>query len=160
MGCMFLDENNEEKPIVMGCYGIGIERIMVGAIEEHADENGIVWPMSVAPFHVTILPLDTRVKEAWDAAEKIYEKCWETGVEALIDDRDQSPGFKFKDADLLGIPIQIILGKRAIDSGNAEVKIRRTGERTNVPLDELMENPKEALSKWLDDPALSAPKGN
>jgi len=160
MGCMFLDENNEEKPIVMGCYGIGIERIMVGAIEEHADENGIVWPMSVAPFHVIILPLDTRVKEAWDAAEKIYEKCWETGVEALIDDRDQSPGFKFKDADLLGIPIQIILGKRAIDSGNAEVKIRRTGERTNVPLDELMENPKEALSKWLDDPALSAPKGN
>ena len=160
MGCMFLDENNEEKPIVMGCYGIGIERIMVGAIEEHADENGIVWPMSIAPFHVIILPLDTRVKEAWDAAEKIYDKCWETGVEALIDDRDQSPGFKFKDADLLGIPIQIILGKRAIDSGNAEVKIRRTGERTNVPLDELMENPKAALSKWLDDPALSTPKGN
>ncbi len=159
MGCMFLDENNEEKPIVMGCYGIGIERIMAGVIDEHADENGIVWPMSIAPYHVIVLPLDTRVKEAWDMAEEIYAKCAETGVEALIDDREQSAGFKFKDADLLGIPIQIILGKRAVESGEAEIKIRKTGERHKVPVSELKENPAEALARWLEDPELSRPRG-
>jgi len=157
MGCMYLDENNVEKPIVMGCYGIGIERIMVAAIEEHADENGIVWPMSIAPYHVIVLPLDSRLQDLWRTAESIYEKCCEKGVEALIDDREQSPGFKFKDADLLGIPLQIILGKRAVDTGKAEIKVRRTGERFNVAVDDLLDNPRKAL-RWLDDPALSAPK--
>ncbi len=152
MGCMFLDENNVEKPIIMGCYGIGIERIMVGAIEEHADENGIVWPMSIAPYQVTILPLDARNKELWDTAEKIYEKCWEAGIEALLDDRDQSPGFKFKDADLLGIPIQLILGKRSHESGKVEVKVRKTGERSDVPIDVLLEDPQQALSGLFPQP--------
>ncbi len=157
MGCMFLDEDNVEKPIIMGCYGIGIGRIMVAAIEEHADENGIVWPMSIAPFHVIIIPLDARNVELWKTAGEIYNKCWESGIEALLDDREQSPGFKFKDADLLGIPIQIILGKRALESGNAEVKIRRTSERPAVPLTQLVSDPRAALP-WLGDPALSAPK--
>ncbi len=158
MGCMFLDENNEEKPIIMGCYGIGVQRIMVAAIEEHADENGIVWPMSIAPYKVIVLPLDRRIAELWEKAENIYEKCRDAGIETMLDDRDASPGFKFKDADLFGIPIQVILGKRALKSGNAEVKIRRTGERHDVRLDELLDDPKRALP-WLDDPALSAPKG-
>jgi prolyl-tRNA synthetase len=158
MGCTFLDENNAEKPIIMGCYGIGVQRIMVGAIEEHADENGIIWPMSIAPYHVILLPLDSRNVELWKKAEEIYKKCWECGIEALIDDREASPGFKFKDADLFGIPIQIVLGKRALDSGNAEVKIRRTGRRIDVPLDALLDDPVKALP-WLNDPSLSAPKG-
>lgn len=158
MGCLFLDENNQEKPIIMGCYGIGVQRIMVGAIEEHADENGIVWPMNIAPFQVIILPLDARNVEIWKKAEEIYDKCRETGIETLIDDRDASPGFKFKDADLFGIPIIVVLGKRAMKSGNAEVKIRKTGERHDVSLDALLENPREALP-WLNDPSLSAPKG-
>jgi len=156
MGCMFLNENNEEKPVIMGCYGIGIERILVAAVEEHADENGIVFPMSIAPYQVTILPLDTRLVDLWKTADELYEKCWESGIETVIDDREQSPGFKFKDADLQGIPIQIILGKRALDSGNAEVKIRMTGERHNVPLKDLLEDPVKALP-WLTDPSLSAP---
>ncbi len=158
MGCMFLDENNEEKPIIMGCYGIGIERIMVAAVEEHADDNGIVWPMNIAPFQLIILPLDSRLPEIWKTADSVYDKCREMGIEVLIDDRDQSPGFKFKDADLLGIPIHLVFGKRALKSGNAEIKIRKTGERGEVSIDALLDNPLETLSKWLNDPALSAPK--
>jgi prolyl-tRNA synthetase len=158
MHCVFLDENNQEKPIVMGCYGIGIERIMVGAIEEHADENGIVWPMSIAPFQAIVLPLDHRHVELWKTAEKIYEACWSAGIETLIDDREASAGFKFKDADLFGIPIQLILGKRALDGGRVEVKIRRTGERTDVFISELLADPRSALP-WLIHPNLSAPKG-
>jgi len=158
MSCMFLDENNEEKPVIMGCYGIGIERIMVGAVEEHADENGICWPLSVAPFQVIILPLDQRLTDLWETAEKIYQRCWESGVEALIDDREQSAGFKFKDADLMGIPIHLVLGKRAMNKGVVELKVRKTGERTDVAIDALLENPKKALSKWLEDKELSAPK--
>jgi len=149
MGCMFLDENNSEKPIIMGCYGIGIERIMVGAIESHADENGIIWPMSIAPFHVTILPLDIRLPEAWEIADKIYNRCLEAGIETLIDDRDQSPGFKFKDADLQGIPIRLVIGKNALKSGKAEMKIRSSGEKDEISIESLLEDPKEALRKWL-----------
>lgn len=158
MGCTFLDEHNKEKPIIMGCYGIGIERIMVAAIEEHADENGIVWPMSIAPFQVIILPLDQRNVELWETAEKIYTKFTSAGIEVLLDDREASAGFKFKDADLFGIPIQIILGKRTYDSGKAEVKIRRSGFRTDVSILHLLTDPYEALP-WLTDPSLSAPKG-
>jgi len=158
MGCLYLDENNEEKPVIMGCYGIGIERIMAGAIDQHADDFGIVWPMSIAPFQVTILPLDSRLPEAWEFAEKVYNKCWEMGIETLMDDRDQSPGFKFKDADLQGIPIRLVFGKNSLKTGNAEVKIRMTGEKTEIPIDNLIENPHEALSKWLEDPALNGLK--
>jgi prolyl-tRNA synthetase len=157
MGCHFLDEENQEKPIIMGCYGIGIERIMAGAIEEHADENGIIWPMSIAPFKAIVIPLDKRHEELWTKAEEIYANLNRNGVETLLDDRDSSAGFKFKDADLFGIPIQVILGKRSFDNGMAEVKIRKTGERHEVPLEKLLGNPREALP-WLDDESLGAPK--
>ena len=157
MGAMYLDENNIEKPIIMGCYGIGIERIMAGAIEVNSDENGIIWPMSIAPYQVIILPLDKRNEEIWEKAEEIYGKLWDAGIETLLDDRDASPGFKFKDADLFGIPIQIILGKRALKSGNAEVKVRKTGERTDVSLQSLLSDPVGSLP-WLNDPTLSEPK--
>jgi prolyl-tRNA synthetase len=157
MGATYLDENNLEKPIIMGCYGIGIERIMAGAIEVNSDENGIVWPMSIAPFQVIVIPLDKRNEEIWTKAEKIYNRLWESGVEALIDDREASPGFKFKDADLFGIPIHIILGKRALESGNAEVKVRKTGVRTDVSIESLLDDPLQALP-WLGDEELSKPK--
>jgi prolyl-tRNA synthetase len=156
MGATFLDENNLEKPIIMGCYGIGIERIMAGAIEVNADENGIVWPMSIAPFQVIVIPLDKRNEQIWSKAEEIYRRLWESGVEALIDDREASPGFKFKDADLFGIPIHIILSKRALESGNAEVKIRKTGVRTDVSINALLDDPLKALP-WLGDESLSRP---
>ncbi|MFH1675644.1 MAG: proline--tRNA ligase [bacterium] len=159
MGCTFLDENNLEKPIIMGCYGIGTGRIMAGAIEEHSDENGIVWPMNIAPFQVIVLPLDPRSSELVEKAEKIYARCTESGIEALIDDREASAGFKFKDADLFGIPLQLILGKRSLQSGKIEVKVRKTGERIDVDADEFIANPRGTLSRWLDDPSLSAPKG-
>ena len=156
MGANYLDENNQEKPIIMGCYGIGIERIMAGAIEVHADDNGIVWPMSIAPYQVIILPLDKRNEEIWKKADEIYEKMLAAGIETLIDDREASPGFKFKDADLFGIPIQVILGKRALASGNAEVKIRKTGERVDVSIESMLSDPLKALP-WLGDEELSRP---
>ncbi|MCX6646245.1 MAG: proline--tRNA ligase [bacterium] len=156
MGATYLDENNLEKPIIMGCYGIGIERIMAGAIEVNSDENGIIWPMSIAPFQVIVIPLDKRNEQIWSKAEEIYRRLWESGVEALIDDREASPGFKFKDADLFGIPIHIILGKRAIESGNAEVKVRKTGVRTDVSIESLLADPLKALP-WLGDETLSRP---
>ena len=132
---------------------------MAAAIEEHSDENGIVWPMSIAPFPIIILPLDKRNHELWQKAEEIYKLLNSSGIDALIDDRDASAGFKFKDADLFGIPLQIIMGKRAFDEGKVEVKIRKTGERINVAIVDVLSNPRNAL-KWLDDPILNAPKNS
>ena len=156
MGAMYLDENNVEKPIIMGCYGIGIERIMACAIEVNSDDNGIIWPMSIAPYQVIVIPLDKRNEDIWAKADAVYYRLWDAGIETLIDDREASPGFKFKDADLFGIPIHIILGKRAIESGNAEVKIRKTGERVDVSIESLLDDPQAALP-WLTDESLSRP---
>lgn len=135
MGAYYKDENMESHPIVMGCYGIGITRTMAAVVEQHHDDNGIIWPMSVAPYHViiTLMKPDDEVQAS--VAEKIYQAMLDAGVEVILDDRDERPGVKFKDADLLGIPVRITVGRGAAD-GMVEYKMRRDADRTDMTVDE------------------------
>ena len=135
LGATYKDENQQENLIVMGCYGIGVTRTMAAVAEQSHDENGIIWPMSVAPFHVIICPIMNAGEEAILLAEKIYEELLTAGIEAVIDDRDERPGVKFKDADIIGIPIRITVGKKA-GEGIVEYKRRHEKEITELPADE------------------------
>jgi prolyl-tRNA synthetase len=134
MGARVLDETGKELPLVMGSYGIGIERILAGAVELHNDADGIRWPMSIAPFHVALLPLQMQDAEVRSAAEKLYADLTLAGVEVLLDDRDERAGVKFKDADLIGLPLRIALGKKGLAEGKAEWKARgQSAPGTKVP---------------------------
>ena len=135
MGAYYKDENQEEKPIVMGCYGIGVSRTMAAIVEQHHDENGIIWPMSVAPYHVIISLVKPGDETQAKVAEDIYEQLCAAGVEVMLDDRDERPGVKFKDADLLGIPVRITVGRGAAD-GVVEYKLRRDAEKEELPVAE------------------------
>jgi len=119
----FPDENGEHKPVIMGCYGIGVNRCMAAAIEQNSDENGIKWPMAIAPFHVAVVPVQVKDEGIMNLSERIYETLKENGIEAIIDDRDERVGVKFKDCDLVGIPVRITVGKKAAD-GIVEYKVR------------------------------------
>ena len=129
----FLDTNGKEQPCVMGCYGIGVGRTAAAAIEQNHDGNGIVWPMPIAPFQATVIPVNVQVDEVRQAAEKIYQSLQASGVEALLDDRNDRLGVKLKDAELTGIPCQIILGPKNLEAGTLEFKIRKTGESKEIP---------------------------
>jgi prolyl-tRNA synthetase len=145
MGATFLDEDGKEQPIVMGSYGIGLARVAAAAIEQHHDGNGIVWPPSIAPFdvHLVLVRASDEVQAA--LAEQLYAALAAAGFDVLFDDRDMSPGIKFKDADLLGCPAQVVVGKRAPE-GIAELKDRASGERRDVPVAELVAALTELLS--------------
>jgi prolyl-tRNA synthetase len=138
MGAYYKDENQEERLIVMGSYGIGVTRTMAAVVEQHHDEKGIIWPMSVAPYHVivTLVKPDDETQRA--VAERVYEGLLAGGAEALLDDRDERPGVKFNDADIFGIPIRITVGKKAA-SGIVEYKLRRDAEVTELTADEAIE---------------------
>jgi prolyl-tRNA synthetase len=138
LGATYLDEDGQEKPIVMGSYGIGPARIAAAAIEQLADEDGIVWPPAIAPFHVHILPVNVRDRAQAEAAEAIYRECWAQGVEALLDDRDERPGVKFKDADLLGMPLRVTVGNAYVREGVVELRDRRTRRELRVPRDQVL----------------------
>jgi prolyl-tRNA synthetase len=133
MGATFSDENGEEKPFVMGCYGVGVSRSLAAVIEQHHDDNGMIWPMSIAPAHVAVLPLMAD-GEVFDTAESIWRELAEAGLEAVLDDRDERAGVKFADADLIGWPVQVVVGKKGLADGIVEVKVRGTGERSTVAL--------------------------
>ncbi|MBI5205263.1 MAG: proline--tRNA ligase [Nitrospirae bacterium] len=139
---VFLDENGSEKPIIMGSYGIGPARIAAAAIEQNNDKDGIIWPKSVAPFDVEILPLNMKDSMTVETAEKLYKNLKEKGIEVLLDDRDERAGVKFKDADLIGIPTQIILGEKNLKEGLVEIKDRRTKEAKKVKVEEVGERVK------------------
>lgn len=126
MGATFLDEAQAKRPIVMGCYGIGVSRLVATCIEQRHDELGIVWPMSLAPYHVHLVTLGTQAKEpgVYAEAKKLYDALWAAGVEVLWDDRDERPGVKFKDADLLGMPLRVTLGAKGLAQGQLELKPR------------------------------------
>ncbi len=124
MSATFLDENGKPQPFIMGCYGIGLNRILAAAIEAHHDENGICWPLNIAPFEVLIAALDIREQDVMATAARIHDALSERGIDVLLDDRDQRPGFKFKDADLIGIPIRITVGKKGLAEGIVELKMR------------------------------------
>ena len=122
----------------MGCYGIGVSRTLAAVVEQHHDEQGIIWPVCVAPFEVEVVPLETADDLVWPAAERVAKGLAEAGIEVVVDDRKERAGVKFADADLMGFPYQVVCGKRAVKNGNVEVKDRATGERTEVALDEVV----------------------
>ena len=136
MNGTYLDENGKTKPYIMGCYGIGVSRLIAAIIEQNNDENGIIWPKEVAPYLVHLVCLDMKKDVQKETAEEIYNKLLEEKVEVLYDDRIERPGVKFNDADLIGLPIQIIVGRKA-DEGIVEIKVRKTGEREEVLIENL-----------------------
>jgi len=147
----FLDANGKEKSTIMGCYGIGVNRIIASLIERSHDENGIVWPLSLAPYQVIIIPVNVNDTNSMKMANSIYDDLTNNkGIDVLLDDRDQRPGVKFKDADLIGIPIKIIIGKKFTETKELEIKLRKSGEIFLTPPEEVrsrLKNLFEMLSK-------------
>ena len=134
MGATYLDEKGVEIPIIMGCYGIGINRIMAAAIEAGHDDNGIIWPLSLAPYQVSLIPLQVNKVEVMDLTGKLEQELEAAGVDVLTDDRDQRPGVKFKDVDLIGLPLRVVIGERGLKDGSIEVKWRHEAAARNLPL--------------------------
>ena len=134
MNAVFLDENGREQVMVMGCYGIGVSRIVASAIEQNHDADGIKFPPAIAPYEVSLLSLGGKEPEVIEAADKLYADLTAQGIEVLYDDRDERPGVKFKDADLLGMPLQLVLGGKGLKNGIIEAKDRRTGEKRELKL--------------------------
>lgn len=125
LGASFLDAQGIKRPIIMGCYGIGVSRLLAAIIEQNYDSEGIIWPKEVSPYKIIILPLDTSDQEIMSCASAVYQNLEKEGIAVLFDDRDERAGVKFKDADLIGIPISIIIGKKGLSEGNIEIKLRR-----------------------------------
>src|SRR5262249_54879792 len=150
LGASFLDENGVEKPIIMGCYGIGPARIVAASIEQRADENGIVWPPSIAPWQVHLVSLAKSGEEERAAADRLYDERRGVGAEVLYDDREAGPGAKLKDADLLGCPLRLVVGRRGLANGIVEAIERDGGAVHELPVDTAAE---QALSL----PALTEP---
>ncbi len=137
LNATYLDANGKEQVIFMGCYGIGIGRTVAAAIEQNHDEHGIIFPLPIAPFHCSVVAVNTKDAAVMSAAEEIYSHLGKSGVEVLFDDRDERPGVKFKDNDLIGIPLRIVVGSKGLAEGKVEMKIRATGEVLSLPLDEV-----------------------
>ena len=142
MNAVYLDANGKTQPYIMGCYGIGVTRTAAAAVEAHHDEWGIKWPISIAPYHVVVVPVSTQDAEQMKVATEIYEQLLSSGVEAVLDDRNERPGVKFKDADLIGFPFRITVGK-TITEGKVEFVERSNGEKTEM-------TPQDAIDKVLD----------
>ena len=134
MKATFLDENGSSKPIIMGCYGIGLNRIVAAAIEAFHDDDGIRWPITIAPFRAHIVALDVRDAQVMTTAMELHDELEAAGIDVLLDDRNARPGVKFKDADLIGMPIRLVIGKRGLTDGVAEIKRRSERQARKVPL--------------------------
>jgi prolyl-tRNA synthetase len=147
MGATYLDDQGQEKEIVMGCYGIGVGRTVAAAIEQSYDQNGIIFPMPIAPFQVLLLPVNLKIDRLQETAVQLYQNLLEEKVEVLYDDREETPGVKFKDADLLGIPLRVTLGEKNLKKGLVEVKKRRTGEILLVKKEEAVSKIKEIIDQ-------------
>jgi prolyl-tRNA synthetase len=135
MGAAVLDANGKAVPIVMGSYGIGLERNMAAVVEANHDENGILWPVNVAPYEVVVSVVKPKDVECLEVGERIYDALVKAGVDALLDDRDERPGVKFKDADLVGIPFRVTVGPKGLAAGVVELKRRRDGDARDLPMD-------------------------
>lgn len=147
MKATFLNENGIANPIIMGCYGLGITRTIAACIEQNNDENGIIWPLSLAPFLVDVIPANVKDEVQMQVAEEIYSLLKKNSIDTIIDDRNERVGFKFKDADLIGFPLKVISGKRAIE-GIVEIKVRKTGESFEVDKTEVLNKIQELLKKY------------
>jgi len=136
MGATYLDAEGRERPLEMGCYGIGITRLLAAAIEQNHDANGIIWPFAITPFHVLLLPINYREQAIRDVVDSLYDELLKCGIEVLLDDRDERPGVKFKDADLIGIPLRVTVGAKGLERGCIELRWRREGKTEEIPVSE------------------------
>lgn len=141
----YVDEKGQENNIVMGCYGIGVSRTMAAAVEQNYDENGIIWPLQIAPYQVVIVPVSVTDEKQWQAAEQLYNELTKIGVEVVLDDREERAGVKFKDADLIGYPLRITIGKKYIENGEIEIKKRSEKEASLVSYRDIIEIVKSIL---------------
>ena len=135
MGCTFLDAAGRERPVIMGSYGIGVGRLLACVAEEHHDEQGLIWPLSLAPFQVHLVALAKGPGQTVEAAEGLGERLGAAGVEVLLDDRNENAGVKFNDADLIGLPVRLTVGDRSLKQGLVEMKLRSRADRVDVPLE-------------------------
>ena len=135
---MFLDRDGKQKPFVMGCYGIGVTRILSAVIEQLHDEKGIVWPPSIAPYLVNLIVTTSKDSAMKETADKLYDELISVGIEVLYDDRNISAGIKFKDSDLIGIPLRLVIGKKYLDTGMIEVQFRKDGKKTEMAIEEIV----------------------
>lgn len=147
----FLDAHGEETPFIMGCYGIGVSRTVASAIEQNHDKDGIIFPLPIAPFQVILLNLSNNDDEISQAADSLYEEMKKQGIEVLLDDRDERPGFKFKDADLIGIPYRVTVGKTLIKEGKIEIRQRKNGKTTLLPLTETVPALAQMIEKAMEN---------
>ena len=145
MGCTFLDEKGDSQPMIMGCYGLGIGRTVAAAVEQNHDDDGIIWPRPLAPYEVSLLALNIQDDQVVEAADKLYATLEEQGVEVLYDDRDERPGVKFKDADLIGLPVRMVVGSKSLAEGKVELSLRRDKEKHLVPVGESVAKVRELL---------------
>jgi len=152
-GASFLDNDGISRPIVMGCYGIGLGRLLAAIVEQSHDDKGIIWPLSVAPYQVHLCPLNLEKSAVLPAAEKIYQELQKEGIDVLFDDRNDSPGVKFNDADLLGIPLRLTISPRTLQSQSVEVKWRTEKEAQLLPLDNLAVQVKKLLDESVSSQA-------
>jgi prolyl-tRNA synthetase len=149
MGASYLDIGGREHPLEMGCYGIGISRLMAAAIEQNHDASGIIWPFPIAPFQVLLLPINYKDKALQEVCERLYEQIEQSGVEVLLDDRDERPGVKFKDADLIGVPLRVTVGAKGLEKGCVELRWRRDGKSEDLPVAEAAERIRQIVSEAL-----------
>ncbi len=147
LGAKFLDENGKEKPLIMGCYGIGVSRTMAAAIEQFHDEHGIIWPRAIAPFEAIIVPINAKDEAQMEVAEKLYAQMKQLGIDVLLDDRKERAGVKFKDADLIGYPVRITVSPKLLADDNVEIKIRRNGATSEVKIEKCADAVKELLKE-------------
>ncbi|MEW6347711.1 MAG: proline--tRNA ligase [Thermodesulfobacteriota bacterium] len=148
MNARFLDAEGKERPMIMGCYGIGVSRTVAAAIEQNHDEDGIIFPPALAPFEAIVTPVGKKDPQVDETAEAVYKDLWKAKIDALIDDRDERPGVKFKDADLMGIPFRVTVGKKALAEGKVELRNRRTKETELVELTAIAKAVKKGIKNW------------
>jgi prolyl-tRNA synthetase len=145
----FQDEDGSQKPYVMGSYGIGITRILAATVEQHHDDAGMIWPKLLAPYEVAVIMANADAPAVTGEAERIYRELGEMGIEAVLDDREERAGVKFADADLVGYPVQVVVGTRGLEAGTVDLKARATGARTKAPLAEAAQAIAHVLSSTL-----------
>ena len=138
MDCRFQDADGNEQPMIMGCYGLGVGRTLAAAVEQNHDDNGIIWPLPLAPYEVVLVVLNADKPEVVEAADRLYVQLRDAGIDVLFDDRPERPGVKFNDMDLIGFPVRVVLGKRGLDNGQVELSLRRDGEKKATPIAEVV----------------------
>jgi prolyl-tRNA synthetase len=147
LGCTFLDKDGQQKPVIMGSYGIGVGRLLACVAEEHHDEHGLIWPVTLAPYHVHLVLLRGKgSSQPEETVEKLYADLQAAGIDVLFDDRDESPGVKFNDADLIGLPVRITISERALAQNGVEFKLRSSAEKSIIPLKETIASVQNKIS--------------